>query len=432
MAAFLTKRAPFAAAAALAALALAGCSAAQPATTASTAAHDEHADHDHDEHGHDDAATEASGPQPRLALTYDGGIMVVDATSLEVVADLPIEGFNRVNPAGDGRHVYVSTTGGWAVLDLGTYTQPHGDHTHSYTSEPQLTDVLVDADTPGHVVNHDGKTALFDDGTGNVTVLDTAALTEQVEAGSLDPLSTYTTDEAHHGVAVPLADDTMFVTVGDEESRSGAMVIDAYGNVIASSDECPGIHGETTVGSDLVLAGCEDGALLSHGDHFHKITSPDDFGRIGNAFTATDSNVVLGDYKTDPDGGNGLTQISLIDTVDEEIQLVDTGSTYTWRGLARGEDGEALVLGTDGVLRVFDADSGELIREIEVTDEWEVPEEWQTAHPAITQHRGYVYVTNPDTSEVSVVDYTSGEVTQTATLPHASNELALVSGDLDV
>ncbi|WP_193128115.1 hypothetical protein [Gulosibacter sediminis] len=428
MAPILSRRAPLLASAAslaIAALALTGCAAgSQPGSTTST-----EADHDHEDgHEHEHEATESSGPQPRLALTYDGGILVVDANSLEVIADLPIDGFNRLSPGGDNRNVFVSTTGGWAVLDAGTYTQPHGDHTHSYVSEPVLSDVVASAETPGHVVHHDGQTALFDDGTGEVTIFATATLEEQVDAGSITPTASYESADAHHGVAVPLADGQLFVTVGNESERNGAQVVDTDGNVIAESDECPGIHGETTVGDDLVLAGCEDGVLLSHGDHFHKIDAPDDFGRTGNAFADDDSTVVLGDYKTDPEGGIDLTQIALIDTVDESINVVDTGSHYTWHGLARGEDGEALVFGTDGTLRVFDPGSGELVNEIAVTDEWTVPDEWQTSHPAIVQDRGYVYISDPNTSTMYVVDYLGGEVTESAQLPHEVNELALASG----
>ena len=64
---------------------------------------------------------EAAAATPRLTVTYDGGVQVLDATTLEVLADLPLAGFNRLNPAGDGRHVMVSTEGGFRVLDAGTW-----------------------------------------------------------------------------------------------------------------------------------------------------------------------------------------------------------------------------------------------------------------------------------------------------------------------
>ncbi|MFE7594957.1 hypothetical protein ACFU6K_36690, partial [Kitasatospora sp. NPDC057512] len=37
-------------------------------------------------------------------------------TTFEVVGDLPLDGFNRINPAGDDQHVLVSTSTGFQVL----------------------------------------------------------------------------------------------------------------------------------------------------------------------------------------------------------------------------------------------------------------------------------------------------------------------------
>lgn len=405
-------------------LALTACTASSSTTptTSETTAEEEH---DHEEGSGE--ATEVAGATPRVVLTYDGGLLVLDATSLEVLGDFELEGFNRVNEAGDGRHVLVSTTGGWAVVDAGTWTEPHGDHTHSYTTDPTLHEVLVDAETPGHVVVHDDLTTLFDDGTGEVTVIPTEEWTESVEHGEVTPVRTFTTESPHHGVAVASQDDTLFVTNGDEESRDGASLLDASDEVIATSDQCPGVHGETVV-EESVLVGCDDGVLLLHDDHFHKIQSPDEYGRIGNAHSAEGSSIVLGDYKTDPEGGINLTHVSLVDTESETIQLVDTGSEYTWQGLARGVDGSALVFGTDGALRVIDPETGEITSTIQVTESWTAPEDWQVSHPAIHQERGYVYITDPATESIHVVDYVSGEVVNSAELGHTPGELVVVTG----
>ena len=60
----------------------------------------------------------------------------------------------------------LSRAGGFTAVDLGTWTEEHGDHGHSWTVPPTLTPFEVAADEPGHVVAHDGRTTLFDDGTG--------------------------------------------------------------------------------------------------------------------------------------------------------------------------------------------------------------------------------------------------------------------------
>ncbi|HXH33260.1 MAG TPA: hypothetical protein VNJ54_02485 [Plantibacter sp.] len=154
-----------------------------------------------------DASTGTTdGPQSRIALTYDGGLLVVDAATLEVVGDLPLDGFNRVNPAGDGRHVLVTTTAGFQVLDTGTWTDADGA---SQQAEPKLTDLVFEADTAGHVVRHAGKTILFADGSGDTTVFDSADLLEATD--ELPDTETIPSEAAHHGVAIELEDGTLLV-----------------------------------------------------------------------------------------------------------------------------------------------------------------------------------------------------------------------------
>src|SRR5690606_34602018 len=43
-------------------------------------------------------------PEP-LVATYDGGLYVLDGETLELRQDIPLDGFLRVNPAGDDAHV---------------------------------------------------------------------------------------------------------------------------------------------------------------------------------------------------------------------------------------------------------------------------------------------------------------------------------------
>ena len=56
--------------------------------------------------------------QPRILTTYDGGILTLDADTLEVISDDKIEGFNRLNPVGDGRRLVDATLERFGRLDL--------------------------------------------------------------------------------------------------------------------------------------------------------------------------------------------------------------------------------------------------------------------------------------------------------------------------
>ncbi|WP_062524220.1 hypothetical protein [Demequina rhizosphaerae] len=432
----LAKRAATLAGASALVLSLAACATddTEATTSADAVEVESHDDHDHEEST--SASTEMSAQTPRIVVTYDGGILVLDANTLETEADIELAGFNRLNVAGDGRHVGVSTTGGFQILDAGTWSQAHGDHAHYFTTTPSLTDLMIAAETPGHLVVHDGLAAFFDDGTGKVTVVEADEWEHMVEEGHLDIVREYTTADAHHGVAVASDGGELLVTIGDADGRTGAMLLDENGDVLASSEQCPGVHGETAFttsdGDELFMVGCEDGALVFHGDHVHKLDAGLDYARTGNLHSVDGNDIVLGDRKTDPEGGINLTEITLIDPEAETIQVVDPfdgdEAEYTWRGLARGADGEALVLGTDGALRVIDEESGDVLRSIDVVDAWEAPEEWQTAHPALTVVAGMAYVTEPATGTIHIVDYVGGEVWKSVEVGVATNEIVGVTG----
>lgn len=368
--------------------------------------------------------TQVRSATPRLAVTYDGGILVLDAESLSVVAESELGGFNRINPAGDERHVIVTAEDGFRVLDTGTWSEAHGDHSHHYTADPALTGITFDADKPGHVVRHAGRTVLFDDGTGRITSFDPAAL-----GNGTPQTTTFTTPVAHHGVAVELADGGLITTLGDATTRTGIVVRDAAGAEITRNEQCPGVHGEAVAADETVVFGCEDGLLVYRDGAITKVTSPDPYGRIGNQAGAGDSPVVLGDYKSDPDAElERPRRVSLTNTVTGELRLVDLGTSYTFRSLGRGPFGEALILGTDGALHVLDPATGATLRTVPVLDPWTEPDAWQTPRPALFVQGFTAYVTDPSTNRIHAVDVETGQVTATADLPHTPDEITGVRG----
>lgn len=386
----------FAAGVAIAALALTGCAAQSAAETPSN------------EEANADAATDG----PRIAVAYAGGVLVVDGTTLEVVEDLPSEEFVRLNAAGDGRHAFVSTSEGFQVLDV---------------QEPELTDMIIEAGAAGHVVRHGGKTVLYDDATSNTTIFDTADLAEL--DGALPDAEVIEGVEAHHGVSVILEDGTFVTTVGDASGRSGIQAVDADGAEIASSAECPSVHGEGTAQDEAVVFGCENGALLFHDGEITKLTSPDEFGRIGNAYVSEDSPLVVMDYKDDPDAEGSLLQnIALVDTEEKTLEKValPDGISYTWRGVLRDSSGDALMIGTDGKVHVIDPATGEVTASHDAIAPWEGPSEWQQPHPAIALHDDIVYVTDSANSKIVALDASTGEQIATGELPEVPNEIVVV------
>ncbi|MFD3591148.1 zinc metallochaperone AztD [Nocardia sp. NPDC058640] len=357
-----------------------------------------------DEPGH--AHEHTPGAEP-IALTYDGGIYVLDGASLAQKGDVKLDGYNRLNPAGDHDHLMVSTKDGFRVFD-------------AYGAAFTGTD--YPAAKPGHVVRHAGKTVLFADGTGEVTIIDT----DKIDSGKSSEV--YKTPTAHHGVALELGNGNLLVTLGTEDARVGLAALDKDRREIARNEDCPGVHGEAAAQNEAVVVGCQTGAVVYRDGKITKVTSPTPYGRIGNMSGSDSSPIVLGDYKQDKEAElERPQQISLVDTTDGTLRLVDIGTSYTFRSLARGPQGEALVLGTDGKIHVIDPVAGKEIRTIPVLGTWQEPLDWQDARPALFVRDGIAYVSDPATKQVHRIDLADGKVTATATLAAAPNEITGVT-----
>ena len=374
------------------------------------------------------AAKEVSRLTPRAVVAYDGGLLTVDTASGEVLDKTERDGFLRLTNAGDGRHVMVSDGDVFRVHDTGLDAHKHGDHYHYRESAPELTDVTFDAPHAGHVVVHDGKTTLFGDGDGSITTFESEAL----KHGAPDT-TVRKTEHPHHGVALELADGTLFTTQGTEDERHTVRVLGKDGSVKAETTDCPGVHGEAAAApgasTDTVMAGCENGPVIYRDGKFHKVAVADAYARSGNLAGSERSPIVLGDYKVDEDAEQERpTRVALFDTRDGSHKLVDLGSSYWFRSLARGPEGEALVLSYDGKLNVIDEESGKVVRKIDVIQPWEEKADWQEAGPAIKVAGSSAYVTDAQNKKLHVVDLTKGEVAKTIDLPQTPVELAVVTG----
>ncbi|MFG3257540.1 zinc metallochaperone AztD [Streptomyces sp. NPDC048172] len=345
-----------------------------------------------------------------LAVTYDGGIYVLDGESLKVAKKVPLKGYNRVNPAGDDDHVMVSTSEGFRVLDA---------------AQQKMTDIEFKGAEPGHVVQHAGKTVLFTDGTGEVRIFDPAGL------GKGKPeVDTYKSPSPHHGVAVELENGELVTTLGTAKKRKGIAVLDEERKEITRNEKCPEVHGEAAAKDEAVVIGCEDGALVYKDGRISKVDSPTAYGRIGNQRGSEKSSIVLGDYKKDPDAElERPEQVSLIDTEKRTMKLVDLGTSYSFQSLARGPEGEALVLGTDGRIHVLDPDNGKVTKSLPAVGKWREPMDWQQARPQLWVRGDTAYVTDPEKKKIHAVDLASGKKTATGTFDRKPGEVSGVLPD---
>lgn len=171
--------------------------------------------------------TGSASPTPSLAPAPGSG---------EVVTEQALSGFKRLANAGNGKDVMVVTGHGWEVFNAGIQAKAHGDHVHNYASEPGMTGVTFPGGHAGHVVTHHGQTTLFADGTGRIQTFESAHLDKATR--DLMPVMEETTTAPHHGVALELADGSLLMTQGTEESRDTVQVVDrASGEVRAETDD---------------------------------------------------------------------------------------------------------------------------------------------------------------------------------------------------
>lgn len=372
----------------------------------------------------DSTPVEQSSAHPRLVLTHDGGLTVLSAADLSIVAGFDYDGFIRANPAGDGRHAFISTSEGFELLDLGTWREPHDGHAHYYTAAPTRTDVSYPGAKPGHVVPHDGTTTLFTDGTGTVRILDTAKI------GSPEALTREFDVPAHHGVAVTRDDGTVVVSEPVGEKAGALRILAADGTEIATNDRCPGLHGEAAAADGVLTFGCTDGALLVRGNDIVKVDAADPYARLGNQAGSEHSPIVLTDYKTDKDADlERPAKFALLDTAGAgAIRVVDIDYSYSFRSLGRGPAGEAVLLGTDGAVHVIDPVTGAEQARHAVIDAWVEPDEWQAPSPDLFVLGSTAYVTDPANKKILAVSLHDGTILAEQTLDQPTIELTGVTG----
>lgn len=371
--------------------------------------------------------SEVREAHPRIVIAYDGGLLTVDSESSQVLADTKHEGFLRLNPAGDGRHVMVSDGDVFCVFDAGVEAELHGEHHHYWNSTPALTDVTYPAPKAGHVVLHDGRTTLFADGSGDITTVDSADIA--------DPAAKRTrakTQAPHHGVAISLKGAEMLTTQGTEDASSTVQYL-VDGTVRSETTDCLGVHGEAaakpTTGGDVVVFGCENGPVIFRDGTFVKVPVQDAYARTGNLAGSHDSSVMLGDYKVDKAANpERTTRVSLIDTTTASMTLVDLGSPYWFRSLARGPHGEGVVLTGDGKLNLIDVATGTVTNRIDAIKPWQEDADWQKAGPAVKMVGERAYVSDAAAKQIVVIDLESGAEVKRLQLDVAPVELAVVSG----
>jgi hypothetical protein len=360
--------------------------------------------------------------QPRLVVASDAGVEVVAGSDLASLGRYELASRPKLQVAGDDRHVFAlqSDAGKVGVVDAGTWSVAHGDHSHSYVTDPSLLTTTFDHGTSYHAVSDDERSIVWFDDDASFEVFDWKGLED-------DDVSTrrVETGIGHHGVAAPTSDGGYLASYTEAEGgdAAGVVVLDADGTETARIDGCEGLHGEAHAGDDAYAFGCSDGVLLVDEGKGTKLASPVEGAGTRTLVGAHDSDVLVGNLTSETDD-SVTTQIALYDLEARTATAVDLGVEFSV--FSRG-DGQTAVLGVDGNLHVVDEATGEVTDKIPVVEPWTLTEEYSDPKPQVAVGGGLAYVTDPTDRSVAVFELGTGEERSTATLQDVPTSLALVN-----
>lgn len=356
-------------------------------------------------------STEVEGPEPRLVVSDadSGRIEVIDLASEESVHAFDVENPSSITTI-NGRYVVATDDERATLLDPGSWTIEHGDHSHSYVKDPVRIGELEGVE-PAHVIAGDRKVAVFFDGAGTADVVDFDSLSkgESTVATTLDV-------DPHHGIAVPLADHVVVSTGGTEEDLpSGLELHDAAGEFVRQLDgTCPEMHGEAVFSNYFVVA-CDDGLLKVDADFATtKIPYPPLAARAWSLAHGSRGSLVAAPTT---DG------VLVLDTRSGEWVQGYTADEAVSTGVS--SDGKSVFsLQRDGTFRVFDAVTG---AEISSTPVLAAPYDDADPQPTIEVGGTRAYVSDPAGNAVVEIDYRdAGRIARTFELGFSPDSIGVV------
>lgn len=365
-------------------------------------------DHAHRAHeaGHDDDVSSSVAPA-RLAVA-DGRealVHLLDVKSGEVMATYEVSSPARVYAGADGTLAYAVQMDGNRVnvIDTGVRFEPHDDHFHLALTEPALLDFVLEGARPIHFVAHDGVIVIFNDGDGVAAIFQESVVRSGGEVTRID------SGRPHHGVAVPM-ENVVLISLPDLNDPEATLPIGVSvraldGEEIAVFDNCPRLHGEASIGHDAVAFGCADGILIveREGDGWssRKIDNPADNpnnARVGTLYYNERSGLLVGNFSRE-----GITLFDLEAGEMIPVRLPVLMWAFTW---SEHDPHEVLALTIDGALHRIDAESGEILKSLEVVEAFMLPQQGEhgVLRPLMIAAGDMAYISDPDAGVVIEVN----------------------------
>ncbi|MFM7583093.1 MAG: metal ABC transporter solute-binding protein, Zn/Mn family, partial [Caldilinea sp.] len=387
-----------------------------------TLAFDAHGhDDDHDDHEHGDVAPK------RIAIAdgVDPSVHLLDAGTGEILVSYDVAGPARVYVGADETLAYAVQADGNQVnvIDSGVRFVPHEDHYDLDLTDPALLDFMLDGTTPIHFVVHDDVIAIFNDGDGTAAIFDESAVRGDGEVIIVD------SGRPHHSVAVPM-EDVVVISLPNPDDPEAALPVGVAvrtldGEEVAVFAECPGLHGEASIGHEAIAFGCTDGVLiLERGDDLwttRKIANPadnPDSARVGTLYYNEESGLLVGNWSR-----QGLALFDLDAGVMTPLVLPVPMWAFTW---SEYDPHHLLALTIDGSLHAIDYATGEILASVPVVDAFELPQRGEEGvlRPALIASGDMAYISSPNTGEMVEVHAPHMEVDRRLAVEGAPFSLA--------
>lgn len=328
-------------------------------------------------------------------------VRAVDVKSGTVLANIGVQAPAALEASKSGRIVFAmqSDADRVAAIASGVALDDHGDHGDLKLTTPYLLNAVSKGARPVHLVEHDGKIAIFHDGDGSVAIL----AETQFAKGKLAP-QRLETAAPHHGVAVPLGDKALVSIPNPKDADElpvGMRLIDEQGKAVADY-ACPDLHGEASSGPLLAIA-CATGLLVVDSRKAEpRITflpySPSlPEGKATTLRGAKSLRYFIGNY--------GPEAIILVDlSAPEPFRLVKLPARRVDFTIDPEHSDRIYVFTEDGSLHRIDAIKGEIVKSAKLTQAYSMDGHWRDLRPRLAVAGEEIVLSDPLAGTLRVVN----------------------------
>lgn len=374
------------------------------------------AGHEHHEHGTGDG---------RLVVSQANG----DLTVLEAADGDVVKSFGAAVPDGGGT-VYSNAQGTIAyvlnrsantvvALHSGQHLAEHEGHEDLKLEAPALLGTYTKGLLPTHFNTLEGRSVVYNDGSGNLTVIDEA----HIEHGGLDQVSTLAPATADHGAMILLPEGMLVGTLKNPD----VVFMDYAGKVKKSFSGAVSLHGQSRLGRYSAF-GLATGVMVftQTGSELKATVVPNPAGTPEKARVSTLKSHPVRDYFL----GNLGDGLARIDPAQLQITPVALPTTPWKFGFDRSGQ-YIVVLGTNGSLIILGAETWKTLATLPLVPARNPDAPTGTPVPALALGSKHAFVSNPVDNTIAVVDLEDGKVDRRYTLtgsPIVSFDLLVTDG----